>query len=112
MKGSDRFFVEEVSCAYDGRVLPVANLSVGGFYAATDRLPSPGQVLEMTLQLGSRPPCRVLTKVSWINDGTRGGTSGLPVGFGVRIVQIPLADKVAVIDLLKRVSSARGPART
>ncbi len=112
MKGSDRFFVEEVSCAYDGRVLPVANLSVGGFFVASESLPSPGQVLEMVLELAPRPPCRVLTKVTWIHDGTKSRSPGLPVGFGVKILQIPLADTVAIIDLLKRVSRARGPSRT
>jgi Tfp pilus assembly protein PilZ len=111
VKGSDRFFVEGVSCDYDGAVRPVANLSVGGFYVACDRPAMKGQVLQLVLRIGARE-CPVLGRVSWVKEAGSTREADLPVGFGVKISQIALADKVALVDLLRRASAAHGPTRS
>lgn len=112
MKGTDRFVVEGVSCVLHGRSLPVANLSVGGFFAAMARPPARGEVLELDLALKERPPFRVMGKVTWINEAKAPRSPSLPEGFGFKILRIALPDKIALVDFLKRASPAtlKGPA--
>jgi Tfp pilus assembly protein PilZ len=103
MKATDRYFVDGVSCALEcGRPLPVANLSVGGLFAATDRLPMEGQVLALALTLGERPAFNIVGQVTWINDPQSPRAPDLPQGFGIKIKQIDMADKLAILDLLRR----------
>jgi hypothetical protein len=111
VKSSDRFFVDGVACLYDGAARPVANLSVGGFFVATERPPMKGQVLELELQLGARRTFRVLGTVTWVNDGTSRAGTDLPSGFGAKITRIELGDKVALIDLLRRAEEGSTPGR-
>jgi hypothetical protein len=112
LKGTDRFLVEGVVCTLNGVALPVSNLSVGGFFAATHAPPARGEIMEMELVLKGRPPFRVTGKVSWINEAEAPRASHLPQGFGFKIVRIALGDKIAIVDFLKRTSPAKlkGPA--
>jgi hypothetical protein len=111
MKGSDRFFVDGVGCMYDGALRPVANLSVGGFYVASDHPPMRGQVLELQLRLGARRAFPIVGTVTWVNVGSQEAAPELPAGFGVKITRIGLQDKVALIDLLRRAEEGTTPAR-
>ena len=111
MKGSDRFFVDGVACMYDGGLRPVANLSVGGFYVASEHPPMRGQVLELQLRLGNRRTFPVVGTVTWVNSGSDDSAPEMPAGFGVKIVRIGLQDKVALIDLLRRAEQGAAPAR-
>jgi Tfp pilus assembly protein PilZ len=114
LKGTDRFVVDDVACAVHGATLKVANLSVGGLFAATPSSPPLGEMLEMDVALKGRPPFRVTGKVAWINEAKEPKAPDLPQGFGFKIVKIALPDKVALLDFLKRASPARlkGPTRS
>ena len=113
MKGTDRFIVEGVVCTLHGTPLPVANLSVGGFFAATEAPPALAELLEVDLTLKGRPPFRVMGKVMWINEATAPRAPDLPRGFGFKIQRIALPDKIALVDFLKRTAprTLKGPAR-
>ena len=102
MKATDRYIVAGVTCAYDGVELPVANLSVGGFFAVSDRRPPMDQVLSVELRLGPGRSFPVLGKVTWWNDREAGPNLELPPGFGVKIMRVAFPDKLAILDVLKR----------
>ena len=108
MKASDRFFLDGVSCVVDGARLKVANLSPGGFFAATQRPPMKGQVLALDLDLPGQAPIRVLGRVTWINEPSQPEATGLPEGFGVKITEIALPGKLALVALLKRSAAGSG----
>jgi len=105
MKSSDRFDVSGVSCSLHGRVLPVVNLSMGGLFAATEDPPAPGQVVDLQLDIGERPPFRVRGLVAWINPAGGRRARALPHGFGVKITQIAFPDKLALLGVLRRVEA-------
>lgn len=107
MKGSDRYNIDGVLCRFDGRPLPVSNLSVGGFFAATDRPPAKGQVVALDLALAGRDPFPVLATVTWINGAGDPKTNNLPQGFGVKITRIAFQDKLAILNVLKQSDPAR-----
>lgn len=111
MKASDRYLVKEIACILDGHELGVANVSVGGLFVATDRPPMKGQVLSLDLALRGRAPFRIVGKVTWINRPERPEAPDLPQGFGIKIVRIEMADKLALVDLLKR-SGRHAPRRS
>lgn len=102
VKATDRYIVAGVTCAYDGAQLPVANLSVGGFFAVSDRRPIMEQVLSLELNLGPGRSFPVLGKVTWLNDAELGPNRELPAGFGVKILRVAFPDKLAILDVLKR----------
>ena len=106
MKGSDRFFVDGITCRVDGKELPVANVSVGGLFVATELPLLVGQVLELELGLQGRDPFRVMARVTWFNDHEAPKAPDLPQGFGIQITRIGLADKLAIVDALKRTPPA------
>jgi hypothetical protein len=106
VKSGDRFFIQGITCEYDGQVLPVANVSVGGLFVATELPLLVGQVLELHLGLAGRDPFRVLARVSWFNDPDSPKAPDLPQGFGIQITRIGLADKLAIVDVLKRTPPA------
>ena len=83
MKATERFFVNGVICRYDGRGLPVANLSVGGLFAATEQPPPRGQVVSLELDLGDSHTHPILGTVTWVNDGHDPRAPELPAGFGI-----------------------------
>ena len=109
MKASDRFFVDGITCVLDAQRMPVANLSLGGFFAATRNPPMKGQVLALDLALPGHPPIRVVGSVTWINDPQKPRARDLPEGFGVKITEIGLAGKLAIVGLLKRSAGAAKP---
>ena len=102
MKASDRYLVKGVTCSLDGQSMKVANLSVGGLFAATALPPMPGQVVSLELTLGDRPPFPVLGTVTWINQADQPKVPELPQGFGVKITRVAFPHKLAILDLLKR----------
>jgi len=111
VKATDRFFLDGVTCLMDGRRMPVSNLSLGGFFAATAQPPMKGQVLALGLDLPGAPPIRVTARVTWINDVGGSGPNALPEGFGVKITEIDLAGKLALVGLLKRSAHSGTPRR-
>ena len=106
MKSSERFFIDGVTCRLNGDDLPVANLSVGGFFAATLRPPLPGQVVRLELVLGDRESYEVMGRVTWLNAGRAPRAPLLPNGFGVRITEIGLPAKLAIVKVLKKAEGA------
>ena len=107
MKSSDRFFVDGVACVYDGAPCPVANLSVGGFFVACDPpLPTGHAVsFELTFPAGVRIPA--VGRVAWVNSPESVRREGLPTGCGISITKIAFPDKLAIIDVLRRLADAR-----
>jgi hypothetical protein len=103
MKASDRFFVEGVRCNALGAELPVANLSVGGFYGASEQKPILGQILDLEMVLGERPAFRMSGRVTWVNGAEEPQPGELPRGFGIKIIRIEFQDKLAIVDFLKRI---------
>ena len=106
MKASDRFSVSDVVCELSGRPHQVLNLSVGGFFIATDRPPVLGQLVELQMKLPEREPFRVLGKVSWVNRDEGSQPGELPTGSGIKITKIEFPDKLAIVDYLKRSETA------
>jgi hypothetical protein len=107
--------VDGALCRLDGQVLHVLNLSVSGLFVASETPLPAGQVIELELALGGRPPFRVLGKVTWVNDPLSRRAPLLPRGFGVQITRIALPDKLAIVEALKaaRAVDGRGePRRT
>ena len=105
MKATERFFVNGVVCRYDGRGLPVANLSVGGLFAATERPPLRGQVVSLELDLGDSHTHPILGTVTWVNNGNDPRAPELPAGFGIRITKIDFPAKLAIVHVLKRLEN-------
>jgi len=67
------------------------------------------QVLSVELRLGPGRSFPVLGKVTWWNDREAGPNLELPPGFGVKIVRVAFPDKLAILDVLKRLR-LRNPA--
>ena len=91
----------------DGAALPVANLSLGGFFVATETPLIAGQVVALRLQVAGRD-IPIFGKVAWVNAREEPRHAELPPGFGVAITRIDLADKVALVDILRRASRRPG----
>jgi hypothetical protein len=105
MKASDRYFVHGVSCSLHGQRVPVANLSVGGLFAATPDPPTPGQVIDLELDLNGRA-FAIRGLVAWVNPQDRPRSRHLPHGCGIKITKIAFTDKLALLELLKRAAAA------
>ena len=113
MRSTDRFSLEAVECALGGHRLPVANLSVGGFYVACEPPPPLGQSVAFELFFADGWRMSAVGRVAWVNGLESAGTSGLPAGCGITITKIAFPDKLAIIDRLRRASGSpaerRGP---
>ena len=107
MKSRDRIRLDDARCLLDGQALPVANLSLGGFFVATETPLIAGQVVALRLQVGGRD-IPIFGKVAWVNAYDEPRQPELPAGFGVAITRIDLADKVALVDILRRASRRPG----
>ena len=94
----------------DGETLPVADLSLGGFFVATDRPLITGQVVALRLRVADRE-IPLFGKVAWVNERDAPRRAGLPPGFGVAITRIDLTDKVALVDILRRSAPRPGSPR-
>lgn len=110
LKGSDRYELAGAACRIGDEERPVLNLSVSGLFVASDSPLPKGQVVELELALGARPPFRVLGKITWVNDLLTGSAPQLPRGFGVQITRIALEDKLAIVAALKEARATRGAA--
>jgi Tfp pilus assembly protein PilZ len=109
MRSKDRIALEDARCLLDGESLEVANLSLGGFFVATEKPLISGQVLALRLQVAGRD-IALFGKVAWVNEKDAPRRPGLPPGFGVAITRIELPDKVALVEILRR-HARRPPAR-
>jgi Tfp pilus assembly protein PilZ len=101
MKASDRYVIKGAACLVDGERLPVANLSVGGLFAVTERPPITGQVVSLELALPHQHPLHIRGQVTWVNQNGK-GQNQMPPGFGVKITQISFVDKLALLGFLRR----------
>ena len=110
MKSRDRIHLDDARCVMDGVALPVANLSLGGFFVATDRPLVAGQVVALRLTVGGRD-IPIFGKVAWVNGADAPRHPEMPPGFGVAITRIDLADKVALVDILRQASRRPGAPR-
>jgi hypothetical protein len=107
VKASDRYLVEGVICRFDGRVLPVTNLSVSGLFVASDHPPLPGQAVSLELVFDGKPAFSIVGRVTWVNAAIDPKAPELPPGFGVKIASIPLPAKLAILDALRRARLGR-----
>lgn len=99
MKGNDRYRVAGLSCTIDGRCLPVANLSVGGFFVETEEPMAVGQVVTAELRLQG-VAFEITARVAWINSAARPRVVHLPAGFGLKIQRIPFAARMEIVRIL------------
>jgi hypothetical protein len=106
VKARDRFLLPAIACRLDGMELPVANVSVGGLFLATELAVFTGQVLELELALGGLDPFRVQARVTWLNEPDDPRAPDLPRGFGVQITRIGLREKLALLEAIKRSPAA------
>ena len=59
-------------------------------------------MVRLALELGDSRATRWWATVTWINGGRDPKAKDLPPGFGVRITQIGLPAKLAIVNALKR----------
>ena len=107
MKSGDRLPVEDARCMLDGEGLPIKNLSLGGFFVATERPLINGQVVALRVVVAERE-IPVVGKVAWVNERDTPRQPDLPPGFGVSITRIDLTDKLALVEILRRRSRRPG----
>jgi Tfp pilus assembly protein PilZ len=106
MNASDRYKVHGAACMLDGQVLPIANLSVGGLFAVTDRPPIAGQVLSLQLALPEQMPLPIQGQVTWVNmNGSH--NDAVPHGFGIKITHISFVDKLTLLGYLRQSTPTR-----
>jgi hypothetical protein len=103
VKGSDRYTTDRIKvvCTCCGRDLKIINLGLGGFFVEGEIHPRSGESITLEVTLPGRPAFRVYGVVAWINPPDRSRAPDLPEGFGVRIQQIGLADKLALVNFLR-----------
>src|SRR6185436_18493481 len=96
MTATDRHFVDDVVCVLEGAhdLMRVANLSVGGLFAATRHPPGLGTLVTVELRLPKRD-CWLLGRVSWINDPSKPVNAALPEGFGLMFTRVRADDQAA-----------------
>src|SRR5262249_42204816 len=104
------YFVQGVSCRVGQWAIPVLNLSRGGFFATTEKLPSPGQTIAHELEFPQGARLGVQSRGGWGDQATAAGGAGLPRGFGGEIVRLEEMDQHALRAFLKRSDPVRGPA--
>jgi Tfp pilus assembly protein PilZ len=102
MKATNRHFVDDVVCALEGatELMRVANLSVGGLFAATKHPPELGTLVTVELRLPRRE-CWLVGRVSWINEPTMPINASLPEGFGLMFTRVSADDQAAIRDVLR-----------
>jgi hypothetical protein len=109
MKATNRHFVDDVHCVLEGgtELMRVANLSVGGLFAATKHLPEEGTLVNIELRLPRRD-CSIVGRVSWINEARKPLNAALPEGFGLMFTRVLPADQAAIRDVLRRSEAMLG----
>jgi PilZ domain-containing protein len=109
MKSRDRVTVDDARCMLDGEGLAIHNLSLGGFFVATQRPLILGQIVALRVMLSNRE-IPLVGRVAWVNEGDSPRQPALPPGFGVAITRIDLSDKLALVDILRRRARRPGSA--
>jgi hypothetical protein len=99
MKASDRYLAQGIRATCGGAEVEVLDVSLGGFFVACEMPPRYGSGVEFELSLGGRPPFRVWGTVAWVVSSD---DAGRRKGYGVRIQGIGMADKLALVDFLRR----------
>jgi hypothetical protein len=102
MRASDRFSLRDLRCELGGSSMPVANLSVGGFFVACDPPLPTGHAVSFELAFPAGPRIPAVGRVAWVNSPEAVRNAGLPTGCGITITRIAFPDKLAIIDLLRR----------
>jgi Tfp pilus assembly protein PilZ len=110
MKATDRRFVEEVQCILEGsaELMRVANLSVGGLFAASRNPPQMGELVNVELRLPGHD-CWIAARVSWINDPAHPVNPALPEGFGLMFTRVSNTDQAAIRAVLRRSETMMSP---
>ena len=101
--------MDDARCMLDGEGLRIKNLSLGGFFVATDRPLILGQIVALRVLVAERE-IPVVGKVAWVNERDAPRQPALPPGFGVAITRIDLSDKLALVEILRRRSRRPGSA--
>ncbi|HUG53784.1 MAG TPA: hypothetical protein VMR21_09285 [Vicinamibacteria bacterium] len=109
MRSTDRYALADVLCEVDGESLPVANLSVGGFFVASEQPLPAGQSVSFALVFGDGWRASAVGRVAWVNTPDPSRTPGLPAGFGVTITRIAFPDKLALVGRLRTASAVATP---
>jgi hypothetical protein len=102
MKASDRYQAQGVRATCHGAEVEVLDVSLGGFFVASEMPPRYGSGVEFELSLGGHPPFRVWGTVAWVVSSDDAVAAGRRKGYGVRIQGIGMADKLALVDFLRR----------
>jgi hypothetical protein len=102
LRAGDRFHVAGVTCELGGEVLPVVNLSLGGFYVATERAPIAGQVVATRLRLPGGVTVNAWGRVAWVNEADRRVQRALPPGCGIQATRVSFGDKLAIVSALRQ----------
>jgi Tfp pilus assembly protein PilZ len=103
MKGNDRYRVDNVSCRLGDRRYEIVNLSVGGLFVACEEPPPAGQSVSLEVRLPRHEDLTIVGLVSWVNEREKPRVEVLPPGFGIKIVRIAFADKMALLAFLREV---------
>jgi hypothetical protein len=109
MKGSDRFASAQVRaiCCCCGREVEVRNLSLGGAFVAAEELPRLNESVTLELSLAGQPPIHLVGIVSWVNAPTNKSAPDLPLGYGLRFVNIDMVHKLKLIAFLQQCEERR-----
>jgi len=87
----------------------VCNLSLLGAYVHLDPMPALRDPVRMRFELpDGEAPVEVVATVSWIHDASAGNTSTLPIGCGLRFVEIAPADLRRLAGLVAAFPSGSG----
>ena len=107
MKASDRFAsgASRATCTCCQTTYAVLNLSVGGFFLASEAPLPAGATLSLALNLAGLPPFTVKVAVAWVNHPEQPRAPELPTGFGVRIVDVSLAAKLVLVQHLRQIEA-------
>jgi Tfp pilus assembly protein PilZ len=106
MLGTDRYRVGDVACVHAGQPCPVVNLSVGGFFVASDLLPTPGEQVQVDLVLPRTGPVPVTGQVAWVNHRSAPSAAALAPGFGVKLTRLSFDARVAMLRALRDASTS------
>jgi hypothetical protein len=109
MRADERVHVPGLRCELDGQRLPVVDVSAIGLFVATIQPPLPGQVVALVLHHPATPPVRLSARVTWVNGQSQPRKATQTFGFGAKIVTIGLAEKLALLELLRSHVRPRGP---
>lgn len=97
-----------VSCKVEKRTLAgaSANLSMGGLFIVSDEQVARGDQIDVIFTLPKTPDRLIKAKarVAWVNPKNK--LSPLPVGFGVKFIDLQQDDSIEVRDFVNRVFAA------